>query len=34
MDFFRQKRNNMKQEIIQLDEETLQAYKEGEKNED
>lgn len=30
---FRQKRNNKKNEMKQLDEETLQAYQEGEKNE-
>lgn len=30
---FRKKRNNRKQEKKQLDEETLQAYQEGEKNE-
>lgn len=30
---FRQKRKNSKQEMKQLDEETLQAYQEGEKNE-
>ncbi|WP_455716778.1 hypothetical protein [Anaerosporobacter sp.] len=30
---FRQKRNNRKQEMKQLDEETLQVYQEGEKNE-
>lgn len=30
---FRQKRKNTKEEMKQLDEETLQAYQEGEKNE-
>lgn len=30
---FRQKRNNKKNEMKQLDEETLQAYQEGDKNE-